>query len=796
MEVLSAVTGEGFVPTGAVQRNGVAVAPGEDARLDELARACALCNEAQLHARGDGWTWRGDPTDVALLAFAHKLGWKKETALLDHPPLGAIAFEPENRYAATFHRMGATASVLVKGAPERIAGMCADGSEARRMLEAAEAMAARGLRVLAVAAGELTVGEIALEPFEPSRLRLLGLVGMIDPARPGVREAVRSAARAGVRTIMVTGDHPLTALAIARDLGLAEGPEQVRTGEDLAGIGERGLAELIAGTRVFARVAPEQKLAIVKAARAAGHVVAVTGDGVNDAPALRAADIGVAMGRGGTDVARDAAELVITDDHYATITAGIEEGRIAYDNIRKVIYLVVSTAAAEVLFVGLAVLTGAPLPLTPVQLLWLNLVTNGIQVMSLGFEPGEPGILDRQPRPAGEGSFNRLMIERCVVAALVMGGVGFAVFHQLLDAGWTVDAARNALLLLMVLFLNVHLLNCRSETRSAFAVTLRQSPVLVGRGGRRAGVARGDDAPAARPDGAAHGPPGCGSLGRAARHRLHRAGGNGAAQVLVAPGVALTAASVDGSDLPRPAVDTTAVERAAHGLARVGRVIEIGPRQLAVPGRVDLAAKFRGIGFGEYPHVLVLEAVLLERLDGGFPERGVVGRDEHQRNPRLRPRQVAQQAELLAARLAGRRPHHQHEGLALAGRQHAGERPALQRLQLDVVGRRRERPAASATRTRASRRIVIARSAADRALAQLALQRAAVDAERAGGGGDIAAVIRQHALDVLPLRAARRRAACGCVADGLGRCRRRALRARPGSRPPRPASSGNAWRRA
>ena len=222
-----------------------------------------------------------------------------------------------------------------------------------------------------------------------------------------------------------------------------------------------------------------QKLEIVNAARASGHFVAVTGDGINDAPALRTANIGVAMGMAGTDVAREAAEIVISDDHFASITAGIEEGRIAYNNIRNVIYLLISTGAAEVVLVALALLTGSPIPLLPVQLLWLNLVTNGIQDVALAFEPGVGDERRRPARPPREPIFNRLMIERTLVAALFMGLVGFSLFYWCLYAGWTETAARNLLLVLMVLFENVHIFNCRSETRSAFALSPLRSPVLM-----------------------------------------------------------------------------------------------------------------------------------------------------------------------------------------------------------------------------------------------------------------------------------------------------------------------------
>jgi magnesium-transporting ATPase (P-type) len=277
---------------------------------------------------------------------------------------------------------------------------------------------------------------------------------------------------------MVTGDHPVTALAIARDLGLATEAGEVVAGGALEGKSAAELAEVVERVRVFARVAPRQKLELVEAARRAGHFVAVTGDGVNDAPALRAANIGVAMGRGGTDVAREAAELVISDDNFATIVAGVEEGRVAYDNVRKVIYLLVSTGAAEVVLMGLAVAGGLPLPLLPAQILWLNLVTNGIQDVALAFEPKEGGVLARPPRPPRERIFNRLMIERTLIAALVIGGVAFGAFAWMIRAGFGEATARNLLLLLMVLFENFHIGNCRSETTSALVLSPLRSPIL------------------------------------------------------------------------------------------------------------------------------------------------------------------------------------------------------------------------------------------------------------------------------------------------------------------------------
>ncbi|MHA1114343.1 MAG: HAD-IC family P-type ATPase, partial [Alphaproteobacteria bacterium] len=240
-----------------------------------------------------------------------------------------------------------------------------------------------------------------------------------------------------------------------------------------------GLAAAIARGRVFARVDPVQKLEIVGAQRAAGHFAAVTGDGVNDAPALRAADIGVAMGRGGTDVARDAADLVLTDDNFASIVNGVEEGRIAYDNVRKVTYLLISTGAAEIVLFFCAVVAGLPLPLLAVQLLWLNLVTNGIQDVALAFEKGEPGVLGRPPRPPRQPLIDSRMIAQTAVSGLAMGAGGFLFYRWALGAGWEAFEARNALLLLMVLFENAQAFNCRSEARSVFAVPVRDNPLLI-----------------------------------------------------------------------------------------------------------------------------------------------------------------------------------------------------------------------------------------------------------------------------------------------------------------------------
>jgi magnesium-transporting ATPase (P-type) len=305
-------------------------------------------------------------------------------------------------------------------------------------------------------------------------------VGIIDPLRTEAKLAVASCRRAGIEVAMITGDYPATAFAIARELDMVKHEHQLVSGPELQRAIDAGnIDQLTRDARVYARVGPHQKLDIVQSLQRNGHFVAVSGDGANDAPALRAAQVGVAMGDSGTDVARETAELIITDDNFDSIVSGVEEGRVAYANVRKVIFLLISTGAAELVLFTLALLTGLPLPLVAVQLLWLNLVTNGIQDVALAFEPAEGNELRHPPRSPGESIFNRLMIERVVISALVIGIVAFLAFYWLISSGYTMDEARNGTLLLMVLFENVHVFNCRSEYISLFKHNPLRNPILL-----------------------------------------------------------------------------------------------------------------------------------------------------------------------------------------------------------------------------------------------------------------------------------------------------------------------------
>lgn len=474
------VGGQGYDPDGDFKSRSGEPADRFKTALSELAMSGALCNDASFDPAQGPEGRSGDTVDIALLVLAVKAGVTLSDLPRIAPRVGDIPFAAERRFAASLNDHAGELLVHVKGAPEVILPRCA----APEALAEAERMAADGLRVLAIAARQIEdEGPFASEDIEEEidRLELRGLVGFIDPLRAEAKEAVAQCRQAGISVRMVTGDHPVTALAIARDLGIARGADDVMTGREITALkSEPGdHAARIAGRSVFARVEPTQKVEIVQALQAAGNIVAVTGDGVNDAPALRRADLGVAMGRGGTDVARDAADLVLTDDNFASVVAGVEEGRAAYANIRKVIYLLISTGAAEVVLFILAIFTGLPVPLSAVQLLWLNLVTNGGQDVALAFERREPNLLKRPPRPVDQPIFDALMIRETVISGSLIGIVAYVFFAWALAQGWSEFDARNALLFLMVTFENVHVFNCRSEIRSAFSVPLRNNWPLM-----------------------------------------------------------------------------------------------------------------------------------------------------------------------------------------------------------------------------------------------------------------------------------------------------------------------------
>jgi magnesium-transporting ATPase (P-type) len=474
------VSGEAYEPEGELTRDGEAPDEAAQQQAKALAEAGALCNEGRIEVRDGEIETEGDSIDVAFLVLAAKLGLERERLLEDQPETDSLPFDAERRFAATFNEADGKVTAHVKGAAEVVVGMCAD-CDADAIREREEALAGQGYRVLALARGEVGGGE-SHDPEDLKGLEFLGLAALIDPIRPEVPEAIERCRSAGVQVRMITGDHPATAAAIARDLGIADEDDEAVTGAELRDLeGDReALAERIAAARVFARVEPAQKTVIVECLQDAGELVAVTGDGVNDAPALKSAHIGVAMGEGGTDVARRAASLILSDDNFASLVNGIEQGRGAYDNVRKVTWLLLATGTAEVLLFFLALFAGLPLPLTAVQLLWLNLVTNGIQDVALAFEKVEPGVLERKPRRPDEPIFNRRMVQQTLLSGGYMGTVAFVLYFFLIESlGMGEAEARNLVLMQMVLFENMHTFSCRSETRSMFAIPLRANPLLV-----------------------------------------------------------------------------------------------------------------------------------------------------------------------------------------------------------------------------------------------------------------------------------------------------------------------------
>jgi Ca2+-transporting ATPase len=463
----------------------------ERERVAELCRFAMIASETVARVEKGEWTFAGDAVDAAFWRLALRLNIDPaDVSAIRH--MGEIPFESERAYAATFYLRDGVTHVALKGAPEVLLARCQgvlgrDGGSGLNVAEAEEALvqlAESGHRVVAIATGIVQQAPQGRE-FDERDLPLLeltGFAGLIDPPRTEVRTAVERCQQAGIQVAMVTGDHPRTALAIAREVGINASAEQVVTGKALAEIGTPDVPlfiDTVKQGRVFARVTPLQKLQIVDSLVKLGHFVAVTGDGVNDAPALKRAHIGVAMGSG-TDVTKETASIIVTDDNFASIEAGVEEGRFAYDNIRKVTYLLISTGIAEVLLFALALLTGMPIPLLPVQLLWLNLVANGIQDVSLAFEGGEPGAMSRPPRKPTEGVFNRFMVQQTIVASVTMALLAYVNFYLLVNyLGLNEFDARNRLLLLMVLIVNYHVFNCRSEYVSAFRVPLRRNVMLV-----------------------------------------------------------------------------------------------------------------------------------------------------------------------------------------------------------------------------------------------------------------------------------------------------------------------------
>jgi magnesium-transporting ATPase (P-type) len=482
------VTGEGYNGEGDFYISGSTEKVTDPARfnpLRQIIEISALANEAVLEKRNDIWKYHGDAMDVALLGMAYKAKINPQEIHETYPVIAKIPYESEKKFSAAFYKRGSATYCGIKGAVETVLDFCCipeeKGFSKEQVSKQADELAANGYRVLAFA--ENAVEEIDFDTnFQLDilpDLEFVGLICFIDPLRAEAKSAVDKCKSAGVKVIMITGDHPSTAANISRELSIQDYDKPIVTGKMLSSAGPSEFKEMVNSTFVFGRVSPQQKLEIVDVLINSGEFVAVTGDGVNDAPALKRANIGVAMGSG-TDVAKDVGAMIVVDDNFSSIVAGVEEGRFAYDNVRKVIYLLVSTGASEVLMVLLAIIFGLPLPLLAVQLLWLNLVTNGIQDKALALEAGEPETMHRKPRKPSEGIFNKIMTMQIVLSGLVIGSIAFGYWYYLINqVQMEEESARNLVLLFMVLVQNVHVFNCRSERKSTFKISIAKNYWLI-----------------------------------------------------------------------------------------------------------------------------------------------------------------------------------------------------------------------------------------------------------------------------------------------------------------------------
>lgn len=434
-----AVTGTGYAPDGGFERDGQPFAPADDSRLSLALRIAALANRGDVLPGEQGWTAQGDPTDAALVAMARKAGIERERLLEEWPEVAEVPFSSQRLLMATFHRTPAGLRACVKGAPRRVTERCSHvldlggprplgPGERESLLGLNRGLAARGLRVLALAT---KLVEAPVEA-ELDGLTWVGLVGLADPPASGVLATVSALHDAGIRTVMLTGDQKLTAESVARELGLMRPDDSALDGAEAERLDDRALEDAVWRVAAFSRVSPETKLRIVGAYQRRGEIVAMLGDGVNDAPALRKADLGVAMGVRGTDLAKEAADLVLADDRFPTVAVAVEEGRVIFDNIRKFVFYLFSCNLAEIIVLFGAVLAGLPPPLLPLQILWLNLLTDTFPALALAVEPGEPGVMRQPPRDQGAALLSGPMLRSiagygALIAAAALGAYGWGL---------------------------------------------------------------------------------------------------------------------------------------------------------------------------------------------------------------------------------------------------------------------------------------------------------------------------------------------------------------------------------
>jgi Ca2+-transporting ATPase len=472
------VSGAGYAPEGEFRSNGEAVKSAENRSLQELLKHGILCNDANLHDGEGKWSIKGDPTEGALVVAAAKAGIRLRETRLENPRVEELPFSSERKRMTTIHRSGASHVASIKGAPEVVLERCSrilesgiarplTDADRATVLRANENMAAQALRVLAVASRDLPDGIVYDEDAVENDLVFLGLTGMIDPPRPEAVEAIRVCRQVHIRPVMITGDHSLTALAVAREMGIYQEGDRTMSGEELGRMPDEEFDRIVGTVSVYARVSPMDKLKIVKAWKHRGEVVAMTGDGVNDAPALKHADIGIAMGITGTEVTKESADMVLADDNFATIITAIERGRWIYDNIKKYLTYLLRANITEVVVIGGVVLLMGPqyLPLLPAAILYINLATDGLPALALGVAPPDPDIMQRPPRDPKESVFTREVTTFILLALLVEVPFFFWVFfHNLED----IELARTQMFFLFIFVELAIAMSFRSLKHSVF----------------------------------------------------------------------------------------------------------------------------------------------------------------------------------------------------------------------------------------------------------------------------------------------------------------------------------------
>ena len=478
------ITGIGYDDSGEVK----GIDNADIKKAEEIALLGAINNEAKLTKEKGKWHYLGDSIDIAFLALGKKTKVPYEKVEI----IDQIPYESQNKYSAVFYKKDNETYCTVKGSLEKILEFSKymDVNNKKSKIDIAklkkqnEELASEGYRVIAIADGKVEnfVKKDSYKPTDIRDLTFKGLVGFIDPIREEAADSIKKCMTAGIKVLMITGDHPLTALKIGKDLGLVTDNKEIATGDDVNKFLEKGEKELdkfIKDKKVFARVTPMDKLAIIESLKRQGEFVAVTGDGVNDAPAIKSANIGIAMGSG-TDVAKETANMIGLDDDFTSIVQGVEEGRTAYNNIRKVSYMLVSCGLAEVLFFILSIVFNLPMPLVAIQLLWLNIVTDGLQDFALSFEKTEPGTMHEKPRATTETIFNKELLTEVLVAGLTIGLIVFGVWYYLVNVvNMEIHLARGYIMVLMVFLQNMHVLNCRSEKTSIFKMPFNNPLILI-----------------------------------------------------------------------------------------------------------------------------------------------------------------------------------------------------------------------------------------------------------------------------------------------------------------------------